>query len=140
MRYYYAFLSYPAVYKVVPGAPSLPAAHYHDVHINALESSDIIYYYIHYIILKWAILHDEYFYFWYILKLIFLYFDCGTFTCNRVFLHCSTATFTSVKYLNAASSGGHMSSPPLSKLYCQIKAKMPLFKIIIKLNESNTKL
>ena len=35
--------------------------------------------------LKWAILHNEYFRYWY-------------FTCNRVFLHCSVVGFNVDKY------------------------------------------
>ena len=36
--------------------------------------------------------------------LLLKYFECRTFTCNRVFLHCGTATFTEVKYLSTSST------------------------------------
>ncbi len=57
-------------------------------------------------ILKWAILHNEYFYFWYfkcILMLILLYFylskilNAGLVT--EYFLHCNIASFIKQKIL-----------------------------------------
>ena len=54
-------------------------------------------------ILKWANLHNEYFYFCnfkYMLMLILFYF----YFCDKVFLHSGTSIFTEVQHLNTSTT------------------------------------
>ena len=50
-----------------------------------------------------------------------VWFWIRNFNCNRVFLHCSIATFTKVKYLNTSSTAEHVyECSLLLYLYCHL--------------------
>ncbi len=91
------FTSYPAVYKIIRISSTMK------------QMSNIIY-----TVMKWAILHNDFG-----IKVYFdanafvLDFECRTFTCNRVFLHCCITTFIGVKDLNTSSTTESCFSTPV---------------------------